>query len=156
MDLLDDLFEMRSGYVLDFTDLTFGQFFRAEVRVNIDEPRFALGGTSKAKRLRYFLQNIEPAIAARALVALWEYREVKRKRARREETVPNAEDEFWAIAGKLGAKRPQATVPKKPTVSGPDPETLKRLSNELVSSAFRTEFAPIRIDPDVLAVGSTR
>jgi hypothetical protein len=56
MRLLDDIFDMGSGYVLDFSNRTFGDFFRTELQVNIDDSRYCQAGTSKGKRLRAFLQ----------------------------------------------------------------------------------------------------
>jgi hypothetical protein len=41
MQFLDDLFEMGSGYVLNFTDRTFAQFFAEELNINIDDPIYA-------------------------------------------------------------------------------------------------------------------
>jgi hypothetical protein len=76
MLLLDDIFEMNSGYVLNFSDRTFSQFFREELAVNIYDPKFSQNGGSKAKRLRYFLQSTDKSLAAKALNALWEYREI--------------------------------------------------------------------------------
>jgi len=69
MRLIDDLFGMGGGYVLDFSDKTFAIFFAEEVGVNIDEPRYSAEGTSKAKRLRYFLRTCEPAVRLRTLNA---------------------------------------------------------------------------------------
>ena len=57
MPVLDKVFGMDGGYVLDFTDRTFAEFFRDELRMDIDDPRWALQGGSKAKRLYYFLRN---------------------------------------------------------------------------------------------------
>jgi hypothetical protein len=54
MRLIDDLFDMGGGYVLDFSDRTFGEFFNDELNIDIDESRYSTEGTSKAKRLRYF------------------------------------------------------------------------------------------------------
>jgi hypothetical protein len=34
MDLINDLFEMNSGYVLDFTDRTFAAFFAEALKIN--------------------------------------------------------------------------------------------------------------------------
>lgn len=66
---------MRSGYVLDFTNRTFAEFFKGEVGVDIDNQRYCQEGASKAKRLRAFLQMDNEPVVARALRALWEYRE---------------------------------------------------------------------------------
>ncbi len=55
MMFLDDVFEMGGGYVLNFSDRTFAQFFAEEINIDIDDRRYAQQGTSKAKRLRFFL-----------------------------------------------------------------------------------------------------
>lgn len=77
--MFEEALNMQSGYVLDFSDRTFGDFFCTEVGVDPDAPPgswlFAAYGTSKAKRLRSFIARAEPHLVARALRALWEYRE---------------------------------------------------------------------------------
>jgi len=108
MRLVDDLFGMGGGYVLDFSDRTFAAFFAEELGINIDESRYSTEGTSKAKRLRYFLKSADSSLRIRTLVALWEYREAHRRRNRIEESIPGAEDEFWALIERLGGKRPTA------------------------------------------------
>lgn len=45
---------MSSGYVLDFSNRTFEEFFREVVGVEIYAPRFDLGSGSKANRMRAF------------------------------------------------------------------------------------------------------
>jgi len=72
----EDLFGMTSGYVLNFSDRTFAEFFRQEVGKNIYDPRYAFNGTSKAKRLRAFWEIETPANVGRALEQLlevWRY-----------------------------------------------------------------------------------
>jgi hypothetical protein len=72
----EDLFGMTSGYVLNFSDRTFAEFFRQEVGINIYEPRYAFNGTSKAKRLRAFWEIESPANVGKALEKLlevWRY-----------------------------------------------------------------------------------
>jgi hypothetical protein len=72
----EDLFGMSSGYVLNFTNLKFAEFFRQEVGINILDPRYALNGTSKAKLLRAFWEVEEHANVGRALEKLlevWRY-----------------------------------------------------------------------------------
>lgn len=48
---------MGSGYVLDFSNRTFEEFFRGVVGIEIYEPRFELGSGSKANRIRAFWQT---------------------------------------------------------------------------------------------------
>ena len=71
--VIDRVLEMSSGYVLDFTDRTFTAFF-AEHGVHIDEPQYFSDGSSKAKRLRYFLKNASPLSAGKILAALLQHR----------------------------------------------------------------------------------
>jgi hypothetical protein len=74
MRFLAKALSFETGYVMDFSDRTFGDFFRDEVGVDIDEERYSEGGGSKGKRLRFFLQKESPARVGRALRALWTYR----------------------------------------------------------------------------------
>lgn len=50
---LEKMLGMGSGYVLDFTDRTYAEFF-IDFRVDIDAAQFRTGGDSKAKRMRTF------------------------------------------------------------------------------------------------------
>lgn len=108
MELIDALFGMSSGYVLDFSDRTFAEFFRSELGINIDGPGYSTEGTSKAKRLRYLLRTSEPRVVVQTLLALWEYRETKRRRAGAAEQFPDAKNEFDALIERLGGERPAA------------------------------------------------
>ncbi len=102
MRFLDKLFDMESGYVLDFSNRTFSEFFEHEVGLDIYDDAYALNGTSKAKRLRTFLQIGQQAAVTKALHALWEYREATRRQSGDEETVLNARDELSSIIERLG------------------------------------------------------
>lgn len=51
---LERLFCMSSGYVLNFSDRTFGEFFDEHTRFDIDAATYRERGTSKANRLRCF------------------------------------------------------------------------------------------------------
>lgn len=115
MRLIDDLFEMGGGYVLDFSNRTFAEFFDEELGVNIDAPRYDAEGTSKAKRLRFFLKSCGPDVRVRTLLALWEYREANRRRSRVEEQIPDAEKEFNSLVERLGGKTPSAKKQASPS-----------------------------------------
>src|SRR6266576_3339485 len=90
MLLVDDLFEMHGGYVLNFSDRTFASFFSEELNIDIDNPDYSRNGSSKAKRLRYFMQTVDKGTAVKTLMALWEYREAMRARSQQEENLLNA------------------------------------------------------------------
>src|ERR1700682_4955780 len=129
MRLLDDLFGMNSGYVLDFSNKTFAEFFFDELGVNIDDPRYDTEGTSKGKRLRYFLKTVDSQLRIKTLLALWEYRESNRRRKGEVESVPNAEEEFYSVVERLGGKRPATTrsqgAAAEPAVDRSRSESLK-------------------------------
>ncbi len=55
---LEELLEMSGGYVLDFTDATFGDFF-LKYKVDVHGQKYKTYGTSKAKKLRAFW-TLEP------------------------------------------------------------------------------------------------
>jgi hypothetical protein len=72
--LLDEVFGMGGGYVLDFSDRTMREFFADELNVDIDHPTYSQEGRSKAKRLRCFLRTVDDSNAAKTLKALWQHR----------------------------------------------------------------------------------
>lgn len=52
--VLESLFDMSGGYVLHFSDATFGTFFGATLDIDIHSDRYQSNGSSKAKKLREF------------------------------------------------------------------------------------------------------
>jgi len=116
MMLIDDIFEMGAGYVLNFSDRTIAQFFAEELSIDFEDAAYRKNGTSKAKRLRCFLQTVDKPTVVRTLEALWEYREAIRVRAGQDEKIPNAHGRLLAVINGLrdGSANPskvQATVP---------------------------------------------
>ncbi|MEW5669049.1 restriction endonuclease [Pseudomonas putida] len=97
MRFLDSVFDMGGGYVLDFSDRTMGLFFLEELSIDIDHEMFRKEGTSKAKRLRYLLQNVDRPTVCRVLEALWTHRQASRQESDTEETIPNAEGRFLSL-----------------------------------------------------------
>jgi len=73
--VIDEAFQSDPGYCLNFSDRTFSEYFEDEFRVNIDEPRYRAGGTSKMNRLRTFFRISDAALAAKVMRGLAEYRE---------------------------------------------------------------------------------
>jgi len=64
MRAIEDAFEMHSGYVLDFSDRTFFGYFDDEFGIDIADAKYCFNGTSKAKRLRAFIEVEEPYLVA--------------------------------------------------------------------------------------------
>lgn len=110
MKLLDLLFEMEQGYVLDFSNRTLSQFFLGELEIDIDDPLFAADGTSKARRLRCFLTLADTTTCVRALKSLWQYRQVTLSNQHKDEPVVNAEGRFLTLIQGLEAGSPSDDV----------------------------------------------
>lgn len=134
MRLVDDLFDMSGGYVLDFSDRTMSSFFSEELNVDIDDPAYREQGTSKAKRLRCFLNKVDLSTSIKTLEALWKYREATRKDRRREEWVDNAEVRFLSLLNRMQGKPdqvPPQSQPPKPAFDRPKIILLKQKLIEL-------------------------
>jgi len=53
--IIDEAFQNEPGYCLNFSDRTFAEHFDDEFGIDIDDPKYREGGTSKMNRLRTFL-----------------------------------------------------------------------------------------------------
>ncbi|ABI76538.1 conserved domain protein [Hyphomonas neptunium ATCC 15444] len=72
MQLIASAFERKggAGYVLDFSNRIFAEFFAGEFDVDIYESRFAIDGHGKLKRLKAFLKMADDAESALVLRAV--------------------------------------------------------------------------------------
>ncbi len=71
---------MASGYVLDFSNNTFAEFFRETANIDIYAQKYAFNGDSKAKRLRAFWEKEPDALVGKVLSGLlevWQYNETQ-------------------------------------------------------------------------------
>ncbi len=66
---------MGSGYVLDFTNRTFDEFFLDVVKIDISDAKYAAGSGSKAQRMRAFWQLEPDHIVAKLLDTMLAYME---------------------------------------------------------------------------------
>lgn len=67
---------MASGYVLDFSNNTFAEFFRETANLDIYALKYEFNGDSKAKRLRAFWETEPDALVGKVLAGLlevWQY-----------------------------------------------------------------------------------
>lgn len=72
--VINEVFGMKSGYVLDFSNRTIAEFFEDELNVEIYDDKYATQGNSKACRLRSFIEQSPPSLVAQALSKLFEYK----------------------------------------------------------------------------------
>ena len=128
MRVIERVLGMESGYVLNFSDRTIAEFFLDELNIDFNDLRFAVNGTSKAKRLRTFLQTVDKATSARALRELLKYRSGLYKLSGQQDELPNADGMLLEVIGRLEGKVPSGddTGKAPPPASVPVPvESLK-------------------------------
>lgn len=132
LKFIGDLFG--TGYVMDFTNLTYSDFFRDEVGIDIYDAAYAENGNSKGKRLRTFMQRRQRAAIIKALRGLWEYRTAYI--AGTEDNAPNSRDRLSALLERLGSEPlpPDPHAPPSPAAA-----SLTRPS-ELVMAQLEAEF----------------
>ena len=70
---LEKLFQMGSGYVLNFSDRTMGEFFRDDVGLDIFAKKYNYGSGSKANRLRGLWLKADDKTVAETILKLIEY-----------------------------------------------------------------------------------
>lgn len=109
LSLIDEILRGgEKGYILDFSDRTFSDFFVRELEIDIDAPEYKDEGNSKAKRLRCFLGKVDDTTAARALRGLWEYREALRRGE--PDPFPRAAGQYAALIARLEGSGPSAPL----------------------------------------------
>jgi Restriction endonuclease len=134
MKFLDEIFQMGGGYVLDFSDRTMASFFADELNIDIYDVRYAVNGTSKAKRLRCFLQAVDVQTAIRVLDALWTYRSALRATSDEAEPIFNAHGRLLALTDLLQGKgaQPTSALFGQPPMSVYDHQALQHLKADLL------------------------
>jgi len=71
--LLEALFQMKMGYVLNFSDRTMGEYFRDDIGVDIYSQEYNYLNGSKANRMRGFWLKADEKIVGKSIVRLIEY-----------------------------------------------------------------------------------
>lgn len=130
MMFLDELLGMEGGYVLNFSDKTMREFFAGELNIDIDDPCYAVNGTSKGKRLRCFLQTVDKPTVVRVLNALWEYREAVRMKFGQAEKMQNAHGRLLTLLDKMQSGRSTAST-KGVVAAADNREIIAKLKTEL-------------------------
>nr|WP_240043088.1 hypothetical protein [Photorhabdus luminescens] len=72
--LFNLVFENDPGWILDFSNRTLTAFFDEELNIDIDDERYQDEGTSKAKRVRSLLKQVDRETALWVLNTLWDYK----------------------------------------------------------------------------------
>ncbi len=71
--ILEKLFQMGGGYVLNFSDRTMGEFFRDDIGVDIYAKKYDYGSGSKANRIRGFWLKADDTLVGKTIIKLIDY-----------------------------------------------------------------------------------
>lgn len=123
-------FQKGPGYVLDFSDWSFSEFFATELDADIDDPMYAETGTSKGKRLRCFLQKVDDPTAIRTLRALSEYRAALLARCKLDDPSRNSEGRLLSLIKRLGGSTESSI--QEPPKRALNPAKLQSLQEDLL------------------------
>ena len=71
--ILEKLFQMNGGYVLNFSDRTMREFFKDDLGVNIYDNKYNYASGSKANYIRGFWQVASDSLVGKSVIKLIEY-----------------------------------------------------------------------------------
>jgi hypothetical protein len=111
---LEKLLGMQSGYVLDYSDATFGEFFNRH-KIDIHGSKYQTYGTSKAKKMRAFWEHEPDALVGKVLSEMLDSYEADCDLNNRE-TDASVLEKSRGIVARLSGK----PVPTKPAESVDD------------------------------------
>lgn len=127
--LLEDYLQMEQGYVLNFSDRTFSDFF-ADFGVDIDsEPYLAGHSGSKANRMRAFWKHAPDSLVGEVLHELIDHAESYR-------TGPSSVSDCRAIAERLRSNQPAAVNRQPAQAQCAEHEELKRIAGRPIEVFF--------------------
>lgn len=109
---LEKLLGMQSGYVLDYSDATFGEFFNRH-KIDIHGSKYQTYGTSKAKKMRAFWEREPDQLVNKALSEILDSYEADCDLNGRDVDVSVLEKARSIVArlsGKIVAEKPSETV----------------------------------------------
>jgi hypothetical protein len=142
--VLEKFFNMSGGYVLNFSDRTFGEFVFESVGLDIHDAQFTISGTSKANKLRS-LWKIEPDhLVGELLTDLIDYDETIHNHRDQEDMVST--DKCRQIAIRLLAGTPRL---------GPLKKHAQVLDAKHLAEQIRRLEASVESDPS-LAIGTAK
>lgn len=109
---LEKLLDMQSGYVLDYSDATFGEFFKRH-KIDIHNSKYHTYGTSKAKKMRAFWEQEPDIVVGKVLSEMLDSYKADCDLNNREVDVSVLEksrDIVARLSGKSAPSKPTQTV----------------------------------------------
>ena len=142
--VLEDFLGMGGGYVLNFSDRTFGEFVQEAVDIEIHSEEYSIHGSSKAKKLRAFWEVESDYLVGRLLKALIDYAQ---------ETTHETTEEAKKLAERSRA------IASRLLAGGPSLDDLKQKAKSLdanhLAEQIRRMEDSVETDPS-LAIGTAK
>lgn len=109
--ILEKLFQMGNGYVLNFSDRTFAEFFKDDLCIGIYDSKYNHASGSKANRMRGFWQAAADDLVGKSIESLISYidTQILIGRLNRQDFPDELQQRGKAIAARL--LKPTSTVP---------------------------------------------
>jgi hypothetical protein len=139
MGIINEIFEMGSGYVLNFSDGTMAEFFDAELGIEIYQEKYGFNGTSKAKHVRAFIEVEDGYTVGLLLRKLWDHRSSYGNRAETQEA--RDKERLFALITKIESGR---APPALSRLSG----TADILNFDTVSRDLERALESVHRDPE--------
>lgn len=152
---LESLFRMSSGYVLGFSDRTFGEFFYEVADIDIHSEQYQRQGHSKAKKLRTFWEDEPDHIVGEVLLGLVEI--VSDSQGQHQENIENIRkgraianrllagavsfDDLAQNADSLGATQIQQQIKRMEQSIESDPALAIGTAKEMIETCCKTILA---------------
>jgi hypothetical protein len=141
---LEEFLGMSSGYVLNFSDRTFGEFVLETVGIDVHNEKYTAEGTSKAKKLRALWKSEPDYTVGRLILALIDYDESLN--AERDAEAKSLAEKCRQIGTRLLAGGPRLDPLK---------EQAKVLNANHLAEQIRRMDAAVESDPS-LAIGTAK
>lgn len=106
---LEKVLEMSSGYVLNFANWSFADFFRIDFGINIYDDKYGVHGNSKANRMRAFWDLESDGLVGKVLFAIFSNWDIYASSSNGS-IVP---DQIWEIVYRLNPNLKKKTVVRK-------------------------------------------
>jgi hypothetical protein len=151
--VLENLFGMAGGYVLDFSNNTFAEFFRETANIDIYAPKYDFNGESKAKRLRALWETEPDALVGKVLAGLLEIWQYNASRNGQTDDSPQYKQAV-AIVARLTGKKPDTVISEHEFLHREyqmisiknlsiDPNMIPVLESRLAEAQYCLESAPL-------------
>lgn len=145
---IEKLFEMGSGYVLNFSDRTFQEFISENTGIDIDDSKYKYEGRSKANRLRAFWNKESNYVVEKLISNLLEY--WRTDKLTKYIKISQEEQTLFDECAKIAERLKQDSI-----VENLDTIPKLRLDTEHLQIYIERIKASIETDPS-LAIGSTK